>query len=104
LATSTGQPVGAAAAGVVSFAAELAGRWVVVIDHGTLRTTYEPVRPSVSVGEFVRVGQNIGVIDTGTGHCGDGHCLHWGLRRGDRYLDPRLLLGLRPVLKKPLVR
>ena len=99
LAATSGEPVSAAADGVVSFAAVLAGRGVVVVDHGALRTTYEPVRASVRVGTYVRAGQVIGVIDTGSGHCGDGHCLHWGLRRGDRYLDPRILLGLRPVLK-----
>ena len=33
----------------------------------------------------------IGRIGTG-GHCG-GRCLHLGMKEGDRYLDPTLLIG-----------
>ena len=99
LATAPGDSVVAAAAGTVAFAAEVAGRGVVVIDHGRARSTYEPVRATVLVGAWVGVGDTLGTIEPGTGHCGSGACLHWGLLRGDDYLDPRLLLGLRPVLK-----
>ena len=101
LATSTGTVVMSAADGIVTFAGSLAGRGVVVVDHGSVRTTYEPVHAAVTVGDWVSASDEIGAIETGTGHCGDGSCLHWGLRRGDTYLDPRLLLGLRPVLKAP---
>ena len=101
LATSTGIVVMSAADGIVTFANSLAGRGVVVVDHGSVRTTYEPVHALVTVGDWVSMGDELGTIETGTGHCGDGSCLHWGLRRDDNYLDPRLLLGLRPVLKAP---
>jgi murein DD-endopeptidase MepM/ murein hydrolase activator NlpD len=51
LAAAPGQPVYAAGAGTVVFAGELAGRTLVSIAHpGGLRTSYEPVRPSVRVG------------------------------------------------------
>ncbi len=93
LATTTGAVVRAAADGRVSFAGPLAGRGVVVVDHGGLRTTYEPLDPSVQPGQHVRAGQALGVISPGTGHCGSGRCLHLGLRRGREYLDPLLLLG-----------
>ena len=43
LAGAPGQPVRAALAGTVTFAGSLAGRGVVVVDHGATRTTYEPV-------------------------------------------------------------
>lgn len=33
----------------------------------------------------------MGTLEAVPGHCRDG-CLHWGLRRGDRYLDPLSLL------------
>lgn len=101
LAASPGQTVASAAAGSVAFAGDVAGRGVVVVSHGELRTTYEPVASVVAVGEWVGTGEPIGTIETGTGHCGDGSCLHWGLLRGQTYLDPRLLLGLRPILKPP---
>lgn len=90
LAGSTGQAVRAAAAGTVSYANTLAGRGVVVIKHGSVRTTYEPVTASVSVGDRVTAGTTIGHLDRG--HCSAPQaCLHWGLKRGDRYLDPMRL-------------
>jgi murein DD-endopeptidase MepM/ murein hydrolase activator NlpD len=92
--------VQAAGSGRVTFARALAGRGVVVVDHGELRTTYEPVDPSVAVGTRVRVGEPIGRVTTGSGHCGDGRCLHLGLRRGATYLDPTLLVRrAHPVLR-----
>jgi murein DD-endopeptidase MepM/ murein hydrolase activator NlpD len=93
LRAAPGSPVRAVRAGVVTFAADLAGRGVVVVDHGTLRTTYEPVDAEVSAGERVGAGEVLGAVGTGTGHCGSGRCLHLGLRRGRTYLDPMLLRG-----------
>jgi murein DD-endopeptidase MepM/ murein hydrolase activator NlpD len=74
----------------VAFAGSIAGKPVVSIDHGSVRTTYEPVVSRVSVGERVALGQVIGILGSG-GHCRG--CLHWGLREGRSYLDPLLLLG-----------
>ncbi|WP_228266144.1 peptidoglycan DD-metalloendopeptidase family protein [Microlunatus elymi] len=90
LSGSPGAPVLAAAAGTISYAGMLAGRGVMVVDHGSLRTTYEPVTAILPVGTKVRAGQQIGTL--AAGHCGQDTCLHWGLKRGDSYLDP-LLLG-----------
>lgn len=59
------------------------------ITHGRLRTTYQPVSASVRVGQRVGVGQQIGRLAAGS-HCAVS-CLHWGLKAGDRYLDPTLL-------------
>ena len=92
LASSIGAPVLAAAAGRVTFAGMLAGRGVVVVDHGAVRTTYEPVSAAVPVGARVALGDLIGRVSTGS-HCGATPCLHWGLRRGDSYLDPLSLAG-----------
>ncbi len=91
LAGRAGAPVYAAAAGTITYASRLAGRGVVVVDHGQTRTTYEPVTAAVSVGERVHAGSRIGRLDRGE-HCSSGRtCLHWGLKRGDRYLDPMRL-------------
>jgi len=92
LRTAPGQHVRAAGDGRVAFAGTLAGRGVVSVDHGALRTTYEPVDAQVVAGERVRAGETLGTVGTGTGHCGSGSCLHLGLRRGREYLDPLLLL------------
>ncbi len=96
LAAGAGQRVRAAAAGRVSFAGPVAGRGVLTIElSGTgappLRTSYEPVRATVARGARVTAGQVVGVMEAGPFHCPSG-CLHWGLRRGDRYLDPLSLL------------
>jgi murein DD-endopeptidase MepM/ murein hydrolase activator NlpD len=103
LAAWPGQQVRSPRAGVVSYAGVIAGRGVVVVAHGDLRSTFEPVATSVALGEAVRSGDPIGSVAAGTGHCGgDPPCLHWGLRRGDAYLDPRLLLdAAAPVLLPP---
>jgi murein DD-endopeptidase MepM/ murein hydrolase activator NlpD len=88
LAGSAGQGVFAAAAGDVSYAGTLAGRGVVVVVHGSLRTTYEPVTASVHRGAHVIGGQLIGTLAPGHAGCPVAACLHWGLLRGDVYLDP----------------
>ncbi|WP_237331426.1 peptidoglycan DD-metalloendopeptidase family protein [Streptomyces mexicanus] len=98
LGAPPGAVVRAVAAGRVSFAGPVAGRGVVSVEvAGTgsppLRTTYEPVRASVEEGEEVAAGEVVGTVEaaaTGS-HCGGG-CLHWGLRRGETYLNPLLLL------------
>ncbi|MBI4900526.1 MAG: peptidoglycan DD-metalloendopeptidase family protein [Actinobacteria bacterium] len=93
LAGRAGETVVAAADGNVSFADVLAGRGVVVVDHGTVRTTYEPVTATVQVGEAVGRGRPIGRLQAGHGSCPATTCLHWGLREGDAYLDPLLLVS-----------
>jgi murein DD-endopeptidase MepM/ murein hydrolase activator NlpD len=93
LAGSPGAPVLAAGAGVVVFAGMVAGRPVVSIDHADgLRTTYEPVDPSVAAGTRVTRGSPIGTLAAGHAGCPVPACLHWGLRRGETYLDPMALL------------
>lgn len=90
LAAASGQPVLAPATGRVSYAGRVAGRGVVAIVHGVLRTTYLPVRPSVEKGRGVRAGARIGTVEP-SAHCA-GPCLHWGLLRGRTYLDPLTLV------------
>jgi murein DD-endopeptidase MepM/ murein hydrolase activator NlpD len=78
----------AAAAGVVSFAGVVAGTRYVVIDHagGGLRATYGDLAVSeLRVGDVVAAGGVVGLVgDRG---------LHFGLRRGETYVDPAPLLG-----------
>jgi murein DD-endopeptidase MepM/ murein hydrolase activator NlpD len=103
LAGSPGAPVRAAGDGVVVFAGMLAGRPVISIEHpGGLRTTYEPVEPVVAAGRPVSRGSVIGTLIAGHSGCPVAACLHWGLRRGDVYLDPLALLELAQVRLLPL--
>jgi hypothetical protein len=102
LAGSPGQVVHTALAGRVVFAARLAGRGVVVVDHGSTRTTYEPVDAAVLVGDILARGQPLGTLELAGSHCRPGACLHWGWKRGTTYLDPLLLIGGGPIVLLPL--
>lgn len=102
LAGTIGEVVHTALAGRVTFAADLAGRGVVVVDHGATRTTYEPVTASVRVGDVLARGQPIGSLELAGSHCFPQACLHWGWRRGSTYLDPLLLVGSGRIVLLPL--
>ncbi|GAB2878081.1 M23 family metallopeptidase [Streptomyces deserti] len=96
LAAAPGTPVRAVAAGRVSFAGRVAGKGVVSVElTGTgdppLRTTYEPVTAAVKKGEEVAPGEVIGTVEPTGSHC-TATCVHWGLLRGETYLDPLALL------------
>ena len=99
-----GQRVVAALAGTVTFAGRLAGRGVVVIDHGQVRTTYEPVSAAVRPGQAIDRGEPIGTLQRASSHCLPRACLHWGLLRGGTYVDPLTLVGAGPVRLLPLGR
>ena len=107
LAGAPDQPVYAAAGGTVVYAGELAGRTLVSIAHpGGLRTTYEPVRPSVRAGQLVDAGTMIGSLEPGHAGCAAAACLHWGAMWGAAsradYVDPLGLLASTPIRLKPL--
>ena len=90
-------PVYACASGTVSFAGQVGGRGVVSIRHEVrgraVWSTYLPVTASVSVGDTVAKGQQIGVVEEGS------DTLHWGAKTGPKtYINPiRLTVG-RPRL------
>lgn len=98
-----GQDVRAALDGTVTFAGTLAGRGVVVVSHGATRTTYEPVHPTVAVGAHVVAGGSLGSLQAALSHCFPRSCLHWGLVRGEDYLDPLSLVGAAPVRLLPFL-
>jgi hypothetical protein len=87
----------------VTFSGRIAGRGVVVVDHGAVRTTYEPVSATVRTGDLVGVGTTIGTLELFGSHCFPDWCLHWGLIQGrEHYLDPLTLVGAAPVVLLPL--
>lgn len=85
-ATQPGQPVGAPAAGVVSFAGSVGGtRWVVVRHADGRRSSVGPLAAIlVATGASVAAGQTIGTAA--------GSAIHWGVREADVYVDPSTLL------------
>lgn len=98
LVAASGSPVRAAHDGVVSFAGAVAGSLHVVLTHeGGIRTSYSFLASvEVPVGATVRRGQVIGRA----GGAGEGHApgiLHFGVRVGERYVDPMLLFRPRDL-------
>lgn len=104
--------------GIVTFVGQVARRGVVVVTHPDgLRTSLEPVAASVPVGTAVGAGVQVGVVEEGGGgggmdggggggsttpnHCAPRSCVHWGVRRGDRYIDPLSLLDRPPIVLLP---
>jgi triacylglycerol esterase/lipase EstA (alpha/beta hydrolase family) len=88
---AAGTAVRAANAGEVSFAGSVAGALHVVLMHtGGLRTSSSFLATiAVRRGQHVERGDVIGTTSGGTGeHAG---VLHFGLRVGDRYVDPMTL-------------
>lgn len=101
-----GAPVLSSLAGRVAYVGTVAGVPVVSVQHGPLRTTYQPVAASVALGEAVERGGVLGRLVRAGSHCFPGACLHWGLLDqsggGRDYLDPLLLVGGGPVRLLPL--
>ncbi|WP_328650559.1 peptidoglycan DD-metalloendopeptidase family protein [Micromonospora sp. NBC_00330] len=103
LASPAGVVIRSAGPGTVLFAGLVAGRPVVTVGHADgLRTTHEPVQPAVRPGQPVTAGAPLGELLPGHPGCPAEACLHWGLRRGEEYLDPLALLGLGPVRLLPV--
>jgi Peptidase family M23 len=94
-AVPPGTPVRASGDGVVAFAGSVAGSLHVVVAHdGNLRTTYAFLEAlGVRAGDRVTRGQVVGAAgSSGPEHEAGG--VHFGVRLGDRYLDPQRLFGV----------
>ncbi|BDZ43937.1 hypothetical protein GCM10025865_32360 [Paraoerskovia sediminicola] len=71
----------------------MAGRELVVITHpGGLRSSIEPLTEPVAVGTVVGAGDLVGLLAAAPSHCSE-PCAHWGVRDGERYIDPLALTG-----------
>ncbi|HET7802230.1 MAG TPA: peptidoglycan DD-metalloendopeptidase family protein [Humibacillus xanthopallidus] len=103
LVGAVGQAVHSPTSGTVTYAGRLAGRGVVVVTHaGGLRSTFEPVSSTVSMGTVVAQGDPVGAISAEAGHCAPVTCLHWGVLRGRAYLDPLAFVGRARIVLLPL--
>ncbi|MGO4188434.1 M23 family metallopeptidase [Pseudarthrobacter sp. TAF60_1] len=99
-----GVPVTSPASGTVSFVGVVVDRPVITIDHGDgLRSSFEPVESTLATGAVVAKGQIIGTLQAG--HCDALDCVHWGVRRGDDYINPlEFVTDLRPSILLPVAR
>jgi murein DD-endopeptidase MepM/ murein hydrolase activator NlpD len=105
LAALAGQEVRAVASGTVTHVGRVAGRGTVSVLHPSgVRSTYEPVAATVTVGEVVERGARLGRLEVTGSHCQPA-CLHLGALRNGTYLDPLVFLaGPRPVRLLPLAQ
>ena len=97
LAGSSGRVVSAVDDGTVTHVGRIGGRGTVTVLHASgVRSTYEPLDPVVTKGQFVRRGMRLGSLASAGSHCAP-TCLHLGAVRGAAYLDPLVFLagGLR---------
>lgn len=103
LATVAGAAVTAPAPGTVTFAGTVVDREVITITHvDGARSSLEPVTATVEVGDRVVAGQPVGSVSDAAGHCAPATCVHWGVRVGERYVDPLdVLEGFGPVRLLP---
>jgi hypothetical protein len=76
-------------------------RPVITIDHGDgLRSSFEPVESGLVKGTPVAEGGTLGKLLPG--HCGPVPCVHWGVRRGENYINPlAFVMDLRPSILLP---
>lgn len=97
-----GTVVRAPSAGTVTFVGVVAGRGVVTVTHGDgLRSSVEPVTAAVDAGTQVDAGDALGTVTPDGGHCAATGCLHWGVRRGEVYVDPVALVEGGPIVLLP---
>ena len=91
LRAEPGTEIRAAAEGTVSWVGTINSVTSVTISHADgLRTTYQPIDPQIAKGDRVSAGQALGRLLPGHG---EPSSLHWGLLRGDDYLDPMAWLA-----------
>ena len=89
IAADAGATVRSPGPGRVAFIGTVAGRPVIAIELDTgLRATLEPAVGGVDVGARVARGSPVGALAPSPSHCGLQACLHWGLKEGERYVDP----------------
>lgn len=100
LAVPAGATVLSPADGRVSFSGRVVDRPVVTIDHGNgLRSSLLAVASELRAGDTVASGDPVGTV-AASSHCA---CLHWGVRRGDAYVNPlQFVMDLRPSVLLPV--
>lgn len=105
IAAAEGSPVRATAPGLVVWVGTVGATTSLSVELADgRRHTFQPVDPLVSVGQRVQSGQTIATLAPGD-HCLTS-CLHWGLKRGNEYFDPRATTQIRllPQSSEPSLR
>lgn len=83
---SPGAPVTAPISGSVSYVGRINGVATITLTSGSRKVTVQPVQARVKVGQVVKTGEVIGVVQLANYHCTA--CIHLGVRDNDKYIDP----------------
>jgi murein DD-endopeptidase MepM/ murein hydrolase activator NlpD len=102
LALPAGATVLSPADGRISFSGWVVDRPAITVDHGNgLRSSLLAVASELQAGDTVSAGDPVGTVAEG-GHC-QSACLHWGVRRGETYINPlQFVMDLRPSVLLPV--
>jgi murein DD-endopeptidase MepM/ murein hydrolase activator NlpD len=102
LAVPAGTTVLSPADGRISFSGWVVDRQVITVDHGNgLRSSLLAVESELQAGDAVSAGDPVGLVAE-SGHCPSA-CLHWGVRRGETYINPlQFVMDLRPSVLLPV--
>jgi murein DD-endopeptidase MepM/ murein hydrolase activator NlpD len=84
--------------GYISAINSFGTKHIVSVTHGELRSTFESVTTTLKINDPVQRGQIIGYLHETSDHCLPDLCLHWGVKRGETYLDPINFVQGEPVL------
>lgn len=92
-ATPTTQIV-APEGGRISFSGKVVDRTVITVTHPDgKKSSFEPVSEALPAGTNVSKGERIATVDPSIHHCpGVTHCVHWGVREAEEYINPLLLI------------
>jgi murein DD-endopeptidase MepM/ murein hydrolase activator NlpD len=102
LAVPAGTTVLSPTDGRISFSGWVVDRRVITVDHGDgLRSSLLAVESELQAGDAVSAGERVGKVAE-SGHCPSA-CLHWGVRRGETYINPlQFVMDLRPSVLLPV--
>lgn len=102
MAVPAGSTVLSPADGRISFAGWVVDRPAITVDHGNgLRSSLLAVDSDLQAGDTVSAGDPVGTVAE-SNHCPAG-CLHWGVRRGETYVNPlQFVMDLRPSVLLPV--
>lgn len=97
ISVSTGTTVASPVDGRVVWVGVVAQEPSISVLFDGLKHTLVPVTSDLAKGDWVGRGEPLGLLAESS-HCGPRPCLHWSVRRGSDYLDPRWVAE--PLLRR----
>lgn len=88
--------------GVITFAGSVGGKSSVSFwGNSGVTFSFEPATAAAPKGTKLTKNDIVALVKGHSDHC-DGMCVHWGAKRNNSYIDPRLALSPPQILLKPV--